>query len=105
LNLQAIGQMQQIARQGNAQFLLALTPLRRQVDGTPPRDYEAKARARLQEFAASEGIVYLDFLPLFQQWQPAPSLYRDHIHLSPQGNRLVSEKLGQYVTKLSQELE
>jgi hypothetical protein len=105
LNLQAISQMRQIVRQGKTQFLLAITPLRRQVDGTPPREYEVKARARLQDFAASEGIVYLDFLPIFQQWEPAESLYRDHIHLSPEGNRLVSEKLSESLTMLLQDLE
>ena len=105
LNLQAIAQMHQIARQAKAQFLLALTPLDRQVDGTPPREYEVKARSRLQDFVNSEGIFYLDFLPLFQQWKGEKPLYRDHIHLSPQGNQLVSEKLSQSVAKLSEDLE
>ena len=104
LNLQAIAQMHQIARQEKAQFLLALTPLDRQVDGTPPREYEVKARSRLQDFVNSEGIFYLDFLPLFQQWKGKESLYRDHIHLSPQGNQLVSENLSQAVAKLLEDL-
>lgn len=104
LNLQAIAQMYQIARQSEAQFLVALTPLRRQVDGTPPREYEVKAGARLQDFVTKEGIVYLDFLRIFQQWEAAESLYRDHIHLSPQGNQLVVEKLSESLTMLLPDL-
>jgi lysophospholipase L1-like esterase len=99
-NLTAIAQIQQLARQSGAQFLLAMTPLRREVAETPKREYELKARKRLQAFAEGEGIFYLDFLPLFQEQQQPASLYRDHIHLSPLGNHLVSQNLSQALFKI-----
>ncbi|MEL7067319.1 MAG: SGNH/GDSL hydrolase family protein [Cyanobacteria bacterium J06581_3] len=70
-------------------FVLILSPLKRELPG--PRDYELVARKRLQDWATENDIVYRDLLPTFQQ-HPAPdTLYRDHIHLSPAGNQLVSD--------------
>ena len=92
-NLEAIEEIGAIAAQNQAQFLLALTPLLRELDA--PRDYELKARFRLQEFTTAQTIAYIDFLPLFQKFEQPEELYRDHIHLSPRGNQLVSETLSQ----------
>ena len=93
INLKAIEKIGAIAAQNQAQFLLALTPLLRELDA--PRDYELKARLRLQEFTTAHDIAYLDFLPLFQEFEQPEELYRDHIHLSPRGNQLVSKALSQ----------
>ena len=95
LNLKAIEEIGAIATDNQAQFLLALTPLLRELDA--PRDYELKARLRLQEFATAQTLHYLDFLPLFEEFEQPKALYRDHIHLSPQGNQLVSETLSHYL--------
>jgi hypothetical protein len=92
-NLEAIGQIKTIATSANAQFVLAMTPLLREIGDRSLRDYEIKARTRLREFTQIEQIIYLDFLPIFNSVQQQPSLYRDHIHLSPQGNQLVSQTI------------
>lgn len=90
-NLEAIGQIKKIATSVNAQFILAMTPLLREIGKPGPRDYEIKARVRLTEFTQIEQILYLDFLPIFNSVQQPTNLYRDRIHLSPQGNQLVSQ--------------
>lgn len=99
VNLEAIRQIQQIARRQNSRFLLAMTPLLREV--TPgPRDYELRARDRLQQFSETEQIFYINFLGAFGATAPPESLYRDHIHLSIAGNQLVSQTLSQAIQAL-----
>ncbi|WP_449420022.1 SGNH/GDSL hydrolase family protein [Phormidium nigroviride] len=90
-NIEAISQIKSIATSVNAQFILAMTPLVREISDRHPRDYEIKARTRLTEFTQTEQILYLDFLPIFKSVQHPTTLYRDNIHLSIQGNQLVSE--------------
>ena len=92
-NLAAIQEMNEIAQSQNSQFILAMTPLLRELEGAGSRDYEQKARNRLQEFTVQAKITYIDFLPLFADFPQPEFLYRDHIHLSPQGNHFVSETL------------
>jgi lysophospholipase L1-like esterase len=92
-NLMAIEQIQAIVKQNNARFILAMTPLLREVEKTGSRDYELKARNRCKEFTESKQIPYIDFLSIFNKFEQPKSLYRDHIHLSPQGNQLVSDRL------------
>lgn len=91
INLTAIQQVHHLASQNQQQFLLALTPLLRETLTPGPRDYEVAARERLLRFTQTEQIHYLDFLPAFQRTAQAESLFRDHIHLSPTGNQVVSE--------------
>ncbi|NER79252.1 MAG: SGNH/GDSL hydrolase family protein [Leptolyngbya sp. SIO1D8] len=100
VNLEAIRQIQRLAQQTNSQLLIAMTPLLREV--TPPgsRDYEIKARKRLFQFTEIEQITYIDFLAAFEATSQPEKLYRDHIHLSREGNALVSKKLSQTVQKL-----
>ena len=100
LNLAAIENIHAIAADNQAQLLIAITPLLREVDGTEPREYELKARYRLQTLTASKAIPSIDFLELFQQSERPASLYRDHIHLSPTGNHLVSETLCESLKRL-----
>jgi GDSL-like Lipase/Acylhydrolase family len=90
-NLEAIGQIKTIATSVNAQFILAMTPLLREIGTSSPRDYEIKARNRLTEFTKTEQILYLDFLPIFNSVQQPTNLYQDHIHLSPLGNQLIGQ--------------
>lgn len=100
-NLAAIQAIQQQVRtaQGPDQgkLILVLSPLKREVLPPGPRDYEQAARRRLDELAIAEHVRYLDLLATFQQ-QPEPeSLYRDHIHLSPAGNALVSRLVAEQI--------
>ncbi|MEB3217605.1 MAG: SGNH/GDSL hydrolase family protein [Nostocales cyanobacterium 94392] len=100
INLAAIGQIQEFARKNNAQFLLAMTPLLREIGKPGPRDYEIKARQRLQEFTQFKGIIYIDFLPIFNSSQNAKALYHDHIHFNLQGNKLISENIERKLLEL-----
>ncbi|WP_293129352.1 SGNH/GDSL hydrolase family protein [Microcoleus sp. bin38.metabat.b11b12b14.051] len=92
-NLEAIHQIQRIAVSANVEFLLAVTPKAGELGGEGPRDWEVKARERLAEFVEREKITYIDFLPIFNSAPKLPTLYRDSIHLSPEGNQLVSQTI------------
>ena len=100
-NLEAIRQIQALAKTANAQFLLAMTPLRRELGGNS-RDYEQTTRQRLVRFTQDQQIAYLDFLPVFDNTEIPESLYRDHIHLSPQGHQKVSEAIARSLQQLLQ---
>lgn len=90
-NLNAIEQVYKLSQQAGAEFLLVMTPLLREIGEPGPRDYELKARNRLKALAQTEQIPYIDGLPLFNNAPTPETWYRDHIHLSPQGNQQVSE--------------
>ena len=98
-NLEAIRQIQTIAISANVEFLLALTPKRHEF-GEGSRDWEVKARERLAELVEREKITYIDFLPIFNSVAQLPTLYRDSIHLSPQGNQLVSKTINSQIIAL-----
>ncbi|OLP17997.1 lipolytic protein G-D-S-L family [Leptolyngbya sp. 'hensonii'] len=89
-NLMAIQTLKQRVNQAGGQLLLVMTPLLREVEAPGPRDYELKARQRLLDFTQAENLPYLDMLTVFKLEQNPAGLYRDHIHLSPEGNRVVS---------------
>lgn len=99
-NLQAIGEIQAMANSTNSYFLLVMTPLLREIGKPGPRDYEIKVRARLDQFTESQQIKYIDFLPVFNSIQKPETLYRDHIHLSPQANQIVSKAISQGILDL-----
>ena len=94
-NLEAIGKIQEIIKKTDTQFLLVMTPLLREVSDPGPRDYEIKARDRLIKFTKERQISYIDFLPIFKETETPETLYRDHIHLSPEGNKKVTEVISQ----------
>ncbi|MGG6241712.1 GDSL-type esterase/lipase family protein [Nodosilinea sp. AN01ver1] len=98
VNLEAIRQLKQVVEAAGGQLAIAMTPLRRELDGGP-RDYEQVARQRLTAFAQAEGIPYLDFLPQLQQTR-YEALYFDHIHLSAEGNRWVGQALAEFVAEV-----
>lgn len=100
-NLEAIRKIQTIAESANVQFLLAMTPKRHELGALGPRDWEVKARERLAEQVKSEKITYIDFLPIFNSAAEIPNLYRDSIHLSPQGNHLVSQTISRQIVHIS----
>lgn len=91
-NLAAIRAIHSLAKQNQAEFLLAMTPLLRELEPPGSRDYEQVARQRLLALTQTEAIQYLDFLPIFERNQPT-HLYRDHIHLSQTGTQLVSDTI------------
>ncbi len=92
-NLDKITQIQQKVLSENTQFLLVMTPLLREIGEPGSRDYEMKARQRLTTLTQEKNIIYIDFLPLFNQTPNPETLYRDHIHLSVLGNKIVSQTL------------
>ncbi|MCX7594384.1 MAG: SGNH/GDSL hydrolase family protein [Fischerella sp.] len=100
VNLEAIGKIQALTRQSHSQFLLAMTPLLREIGSPGPRDYEMKARQRLTEFTKMQQISYIDFLPLFNATKDPKTLYQDHIHLNLQGNQLVSKAIERKLVEL-----
>ena len=97
-NLTAIKEIKQYVNARDGQLLLAMTPLKREVLGGP-RDYEVVARKRVDEFVGQQQIQYIDFLSLFQDNIEPADLYRDHIHLSPTGNKLVVQALTPLILK------
>ncbi|MEM9924381.1 MAG: SGNH/GDSL hydrolase family protein [Cyanobacteria bacterium P01_D01_bin.50] len=102
VNLAAIVEIQEFTREHNAQFLLAMTPLLREIGEPGPRDYEIKARQRLQEFTKTRGISYIDFLYVFNSSQNPKALYHDHIHLNLKGNQLISEVIEKKLQEILQ---
>ncbi|MEO1068396.1 MAG: SGNH/GDSL hydrolase family protein [Cyanobacteria bacterium J06638_6] len=104
VNLEAIRQLHHTVQAAQSQLLLAMTPLRRELEGDGPRDYERVARQRLTHFAHRQGIPYLDFLPQFRQ-ESHERLYFDHIHLSTEGNSWVGQALANFVAQAWSNLE
>ena len=97
-NLEAITSLKAIADNNNTQFILVITPLLRELE-IGVRDYEQKARNRLQELVEQQQITYIDFLPIFADFPQPEFLYRDRIHLSPQGETIVSKTLVEAIMK------
>ena len=97
-NLEAIESIKAIADNNNTQFILVITPLLRELE-IGVRDYEQKARNRLQELVEQQQITYIDFLPIFADFPQPEFLYRDRIHLSPQGETIVSKTLVEAIMK------
>ncbi len=91
-NLLAIEDIEKYVTTHDAQLLLAMTPLKREVLHGP-KDYEVVARQRVNDLVAQQQIPYVDFLTAFQGTPDPEGLYRDHIHLSPTGNSLVTQSL------------
>ncbi|WP_125061058.1 SGNH/GDSL hydrolase family protein [Aphanothece sacrum] len=100
INLTALTQIQAIATESQIPLLVAITPLKREVENNP-KDYEQKARKRLTQWAQEQNIPLIDFLEVFQENKDKTILYRDHIHLSPQGNQLVSQTISQKLRLLA----
>lgn len=97
-NLAAIDGIYKKAITDGSQFLLVLSPLKRELPG--PRDYELVARQRLSDWAVAANVTYLDLLKPYQQQPDPSSLYRDHIHLSPVGDAFVAGAIAQAIPAL-----
>ena len=103
VNLEAIAKIRDFVRENNAQLLLAMTPLLREVGEPGPRDYEIQERKRLEEFTKNQDITYIDFLPIFNSSQAAKALYHDHIHFNLQGNQLIGKVIEDKLLELLQQ--
>ena len=97
-NLEAIESLEAIALKNDTRFILAFTPLLRELE-SGSRDYEQKARNRLQGLVEQHDITYINFLPIFADFPQPEFLYRDRIHLSPQGETIVSKTLVEAIEK------
>ncbi|BAZ80732.1 hypothetical protein NIES73_19950 [Sphaerospermopsis kisseleviana NIES-73] len=100
INLETIGKIQNFAQENNSKFILAMTPLFREIGEPRPRDYEIVARKRLSDFTKEQPINYIDSLPQFNSIYNPESLYHDSIHLNLKGNHFVSEVISCYTAKL-----
>jgi hypothetical protein len=100
INLTAIGMIAEFAQQHQAQLLVLLTPLLREIGSPGSRPYEVAARQRLQDFTQATSLDYIDCLLIFNQDQEPAKLYRDHIHLSPIGNQRLSDLIAEWVAKI-----
>jgi GDSL-like Lipase/Acylhydrolase family len=94
INLEAIKEIQAICRDNNTQLLIALTPLLSEVEHSP-REFQQRAKNRLFELVKQESIPFIDFLPHFKKVQSPSSIYRDRIHITPEGNKIVSQVLNE----------
>jgi lysophospholipase L1-like esterase len=99
-NLAAIQQIQKIAQQNNARFILLLTPLLRELGSGGSRDYEKEARQRLQTMIQAENITLIDFLPIFNALPNPQTLYHDHIHFNLAGNQQIMKQIKAQLEKL-----
>ncbi|MEH1838051.1 MAG: SGNH/GDSL hydrolase family protein [Nostoc sp.] len=104
INLEVIGKIQALTRQSNSQFLLAMTPLLREIVEPGPRDYEIIARQRLNDYTKAQQINYIDFLPTFNSTTNPQALYHDHIHLNLEGNKFVSEVMERSLLEILREI-
>jgi len=95
-NLLTIEQMRQFV-QPQAQFLVALSPLRRELKQPGPRDYERVARQRLRALLQRGGVPFLDLLPRWNALANPEILYRDGIHPSPAGNAQLSQAIAEFI--------
>jgi GDSL-like Lipase/Acylhydrolase family len=100
INLAAIAAIAEFSQQHQAQLLVLLTPLLREIGSPGSRDYEVIARQRLQDFTQATSLDYIDCLPIFNQDREPGKLYRDHIHLSPAGNQRLSNLISKWVAKI-----
>lgn len=90
-NLAAIEEIKAIADASQTEFMLVLTPLLREFDGST--ELESAARKQLQELVAAKNIKYIDILSEWSEFPQPEFLYRDRIHPSPQGNTKIIEAI------------
>ncbi|MBD3881381.1 SGNH/GDSL hydrolase family protein [Phormidium tenue FACHB-886] len=102
-NLEAIRQTQAIAAQNNAQLLLVITPLLREVENGS-RSYERTARERLSNFTQQQQIPFIDILPTFVDDPNFKAHYIDSIHLSQTGNLQVVQQISQEIQQIDTDL-
>lgn len=95
-NITAIKEIKDIAQQSDTEFILAITPLLRELQGESTPE-ETQARKRLQELVKAENIEYVDFLEVWADFPQPEFLYRDRIHPSPQGNTKIVEQLRSFL--------
>ncbi len=93
LNLDALVKINDVTHKNKINFIVALTPLKREVLPPYSKDYELRARERLKNIIEEYDIEYIDFLPFFKEENNPESLYHDHIHLNGKGNDFVTKNI------------
>lgn len=99
INLAAVREIHQACQANHTQLIIAITPLLKEVEQSS-KDFQQRAKNRLTELAETESIPLIDFLPRFKQVEPPNSIYRDHIHITLKGNRIVSQSLSEEIEKI-----
>lgn len=92
-NLDAIQNIKDFTINNNCELFLVLTPLKRETVFPYSKEYEIKAKARLEDLVIQENIKYLDFLTLLKDHKNLDNLYHDHIHFKTEGNQFIAEKI------------
>lgn len=92
-NLDAIANIHKFSQDNNCQFILALTPLKKEILPEYKPDYRVKARKSLTDWAEENQITFIDFLPIFKSQENPDSLYFDHIHLNQKGTEIVTKNI------------
>ena len=99
-NLAAIKEIKQMAEASDTRFVLAITPLLRELQ-SGYTDEEKAAKEQLQQLVTTEKIEYLDFLNIWSDFPQPEFLYRDRIHPNIQGNTKLSEEIANYLATAS----
>lgn len=92
-NLEAIKKIYHLTQENNIQFILAITPLKKEALPSYSEDYRARARKTLTDWATENNITFIDFLPIFKAQENPEKLYLDSIHLNEKGTELVSQTI------------
>lgn len=92
-NLEAIEKIYHLAQENNTQFILAITPLKKETLPNYSEDYRTKARKTLIDWATENKITFINFLPIFKAQENPEELYLDSIHLNWKGTELVSQTI------------
>ncbi len=96
INLKAVEEIEDFSKDNKALFLLTITPLIREVQQRA-KPFDIRAKERLETFVKTRNIPFIDFLPLFIKVSNPANLYRDNIHITPEGNELVSEEISKLI--------
>jgi hypothetical protein len=99
INLAAVREIHQACQANHTQLIIAITPLLEEVEQST-KDFQQRAKNRLTELAKTESIPLIDFLPLFKQVEAPNSIYRDRIHITLEGNKIVSQTLSEEIEKI-----
>lgn len=92
-NLDAVNQIYQLTQENNCQFILAITPLKKEVIPDYKPDYRVKGRQRFIDWATKNNVTVIDFIPIFKAEEDPENLYFDSIHLNEKGTELVSKNI------------
>jgi lysophospholipase L1-like esterase len=88
-------EMKSLSESAGGKFLVVAVPFKPQFSTQAlerDREYTLKPQRRLNEICSRLGVPILDMFPVFSK-QPVEEIYRDQIHLTEHGHRIVAEEL------------